>query len=450
MPGPKLFFHLWNREIEQSLLNSNVLDKFTLIKSNHPQNTLQQLVLSNPDLAMIELNSFNQQDYQQLIKCAHSGKLILMLLSNGVPNLLIDKAMLNGVSYHFRAPYHLDIIEETLRDVYQQFARPLVNNQQSKASELDQFGLLLGSSEPMRKLYRNIRKVAATEASVFISGESGSGKELVANTIHLTSSRSNGPFIAINCGALSPELVDSELFGHIKGAFTGAYRDHRGVFEQANEGTLFLDEITEMPREHQVKLLRILESGEYRRVGSGKVNISDVRILAATNRDPISAINNQFLREDLYFRLSQFPIHVPSLKERMTDIAGLAKHFLAYRNANNGQHKYLSNTVVESLVQYSWPGNVRELKHAIERAFILADDVILPEHIILQRLAASYEESQEVNIPLGMPIEQLIKLAIEKNLAENLGNKSITAQKLGISVKTLYNKLEKYQSSKAI
>ncbi|WP_438862864.1 sigma-54 interaction domain-containing protein [Neptunicella sp.] len=447
MPRPRLFFHLHQNAIEQSILASSIAKKYLLAKSDHSDSWIEQLKVVQADVALIEVASFTQKDYQCLLDCQALNQTEVILLSNGEPNDFIDNAMFKGISYHFRSPYELSIIEETIADLYEDLTDSYANTQKIETSELNQFGLLVGSSKPMRKLYRTIRKVAITSSSVLLIGESGAGKELVANTIHLASHRSQGPFLAINCGALSPELVDSELFGHVKGSFTGAHRDHQGVFEQARGGTLLLDEITEMPLEHQVKLLRVLEAGEFRPVGSSKMIESDVRIIAATNRDPAEAIAGQFIREDLYFRLSQFPISVPSLRERGGDIVGLAKHFLAYRNAKENHVKQVADTALNRLASYHWPGNVRELKHVIERAYILADEIILPEHLILEDVVDSHGAHVNADIPTGMPLHEIEQIAIENTLEENNGNKSDTAEQLGISVKTLYNKLEKYQDS---
>ncbi|WP_416306059.1 sigma-54 interaction domain-containing protein [Neptunicella sp. SCSIO 80796] len=447
MPRPRLFFHLHQTAIEQAILNSGVAKKYMLAKSNQSESWIEQLASVDADVALIEIGSFTEQEYIRLINSNELHSVELILLSDGEPNEYIDNAMLKGVGYHFRTPYDISIIEETIGDIFEDLSATSPNTQKIETSELDQFGLLVGSSRTMRKLYRTIRKVAATSSSVLLIGESGAGKELVANTIHLASERSEGPFLAINCGALSPELVDSELFGHVKGSFTGAHRDHQGVFEQARGGTLLLDEITEMPIEHQVKLLRVLETGEFRPVGGSKVIASDVRIIAATNRDPAEAIANNFIREDLYFRLSQFPINVPPLRDRGDDIVGLAKHFLAYRNAKDNQTKQVSETALNVLAQHRWPGNVRELKHVIERAYILSDEVILPEHLILDQVTDCEIAQTDAAIPAGMPLQEMERIAIEKTLNDNLGNKSDTAEQLGISVKTLYNKLEKYQDS---
>ncbi|MGO3799759.1 MAG: sigma 54-interacting transcriptional regulator, partial [Vibrio casei] len=217
-----------------------------------------------------------------------------------------------------------------------------------------------------------------------------------------------------------------------------------GVFKQAEGGTLFLDEITEMPIEHQVKLLRVLETGEYRPVGSNSVNMANTRIIAATNRDPQVAIEEQYLREDLYFRLAHFPIQVPPLRERDGDIVSLAKHFIAHRNANETASKTILNSAIKKIAAHNWPGNVRELKHSIERAFILADDIIKEEHLIFDTPPLETGTTMEEMIPAGVPLEEIEKAAIINTLEENLGNKTETAQDLGISVKTLYNKLDKY------
>ncbi|MBU2115470.1 MAG: sigma 54-interacting transcriptional regulator, partial [Gammaproteobacteria bacterium] len=214
---------------------------------------------------------------------------------------------------------------------------------------------------------------------------------------------------------------------------------------QAQGGSLFLDEITEMPLEQQVKLLRVLESGEYRPVGSEKVCQANVRIIAATNRDPQQAIADGVLREDLYFRLAQFPMQVPPLRERADDIIGLAHHFLAYRNAKEQLQKQLSAEAEQLIASHSWPGNVRELKHAIERAYILADKLLQPEHLLLETPPEPSAESNLSDVPSGVPLQQIEKAAILNTLAQNDGNKTDTAEQLGISVKTLYNKLEKYQ-----
>lgn len=445
MDQPNLFLHLVDSEIRQAFRNLPALKRFRVLDS-HQADWISQLAQQPCPVAVVEADNFDAMALKQL----SSGPLIadvnFVFISSGAPNPHLDRIMQLSASYHYRKPLRFDVLEETLHDLLQQLSGRHDGQVHPLQSNLNQFGLLLGSSPIMRKLYRTIRKVAPTEANVLLIGESGTGKELVSQTIHLASPRKGKPFIAINCGTLSPELAESELFGHARGAFTGAHRDHPGVFEQAAGGTLFLDEITEMSLEHQVKLLRVLESCEYRPVGSSTIRQADVRVIAATNRDPLQAIVNEELREDLYFRLAHFPIQVPALRERGDDVIGLARHFLAYRNAQEKQHKNISPEAVELIARYRWPGNVRELKHAIERAYVLADQWLRPEHFNLKGSC----KASRLNIPAGVKLETLEREAIINTLLENNGNKTDSADQLGISVKTLYNKLDKYQRESGI
>ncbi|WP_215398754.1 sigma-54 interaction domain-containing protein [Rheinheimera oceanensis] len=446
MTQPRLFLHVQDSGLATQLLQSPAVRRFVVVRSSDSAPWSEQLQQQPCELAFIQADKHSQADYQRLLNSKLLTEIDFIVVSDGSPDPVLDQMMRSGAGYHFRQPLDMACILDILQDFYEQLS---TSRQQAKASAsaLDQFGLLVGSSRSMLKLYRTLRKVAVTEANVLITGESGAGKELVANTLHLASYRAEQPFVAVNCGALSPELVDSELFGHNKGAFTGALREHKGVFTQAEGGTLFLDEITEMPLDQQVKLLRVLESGEYRPVGSDKVCQANVRIVAATNRDPQQAIAEGALREDLYFRLAQFPVHVPPLRDRGDDICGLAQHFLAYRNAKEQQQKELAAETLHLIAQHTWPGNVRELKHAIERAYILADKQILPEHLLLETLTDDSDEQCLTEVPCGVSLEELEKAAILNTLEQNAGNKTDTAQQLGISVKTLYNKLEKYQQT---
>ena len=267
-----------------------------------------------PDIAIIETNQFSQDEYDVLAENKFFPNTDFLFLSDGMPNELLDKAVLKCAAYHYRTPIDVTHIHELIEEFYDESQLNNVTSHVVKSSNLDQFGLLYGSSRVMKKLYRSVRKVAAFDTSVLIVGESGVGKELVAHTLHNASERAENPFIAVNCGALSQELASSDLFGHIKGAFTGAHNAREGYFTQAKGGTLFLDEVTEMPEELQVQLLRVLETGDYSPVGSNKVLHADVRIIAATNRDLADAVADGIFREDLYFRLSQFLLHVPPLR----------------------------------------------------------------------------------------------------------------------------------------
>jgi len=309
-------------------------------------------------------------------------------------------------------------------------------------------GLVRGTSPAMHRVYEMIERVAPTEASVLIVGESGSGKELVAQTIHQVSKRRRGAFVAVNCGAIPASLVEAELFGHEKGAFTGAARTHRGYFERAAGGTLFLDEVTEMSPDAQVRLLRVLETGKYWRVGGDTELRADVRVVAATNRDPSAAVAEGRLREDLMYRLAVFPISLPPLRNRGADVELLAAHFLAALNDEAGTSKTLSRRSLDVLRAHPWPGNVRELKNCVQRAFILADSQVELEHM-LPAAPGDVEDPSRLVFPLGTPLAAMEKRTILATLAHCQGNKRRAAQVLGVSLKTLYNRLNDYASEGA-
>jgi DNA-binding NtrC family response regulator len=316
----------------------------------------------------------------------------------------------------------------------------------ASAPALGRFGRLYGSSTVMHEVYRMIEKVAPTEATVFITGESGCGKELVARTIHERSPRAHGAFVAINCGAIPQNLIEAELFGHERGAFTGANRQHRGCFERAEGGTLFLDEITEMPPEMQVRLLRVLEMGRFVRVGGDGEIRTNVRVLTATNRDALDAVRDGRLREDLMYRLAVFPIALPPLREREGDTELLAEHFLQSLNVESSASKRFSRAALTTIRAYHWPGNVRELKNAVHRAFIMAEDVV---ELDLAGLACPAVEGECLRVPVGTSLAEMERQAIFATLDHCRGNKRRAAEMLGVSLKTLYNRLTAYQAEGA-
>jgi DNA-binding NtrC family response regulator len=316
----------------------------------------------------------------------------------------------------------------------------------ASAPALGRFGRLYGSSPVMQEVYRMIEKVAPTEATVFITGESGCGKELVARTIHERSPRAHGAFVAINCGAIPANLIEAELFGHERGAFTGANRQHRGCFERAEGGTLFLDEITEMAPEMQVRLLRVLETGRFMRVGGDGEIKTNVRVLTATNRDALDAVRDGRLREDLMYRLAVFPIALPPLREREGDTELLAEHFLQKLNVEGGTSKRFSRAALTTIRAYHWPGNVRELKNAVHRAFIMAEDLV---ELDLAGLACPAVEGECLRVPVGTSLAEMERQAIFATLDHCRGNKRRAAEMLGVSLKTLYNRLTAYQAEGA-
>jgi DNA-binding NtrC family response regulator len=310
---------------------------------------------------------------------------------------------------------------------------------------MGRFGLMLGNSAAMQEVYDHIGRVAPTAASVLLVGESGTGKEVAAQTLHELSLRRKHAFLAVNCGAISPNLIESEMFGHERGSFTGADRQHKGYFERASGGTLFLDEITEMPIELQVKLLRVLETGVFMRVGTTKEIETDVRLIAATNRDPEEAVLEGKLRLDLYHRLNVFPITLPPLRERGKDVELLAQSFLDELNAQNGTRKQFPPAVREMLLSYPWPGNVRELKNYVQRAFIMASpDSDSTAAVPLQISLSKPSSGTAVTIPFGTSLAEADRQLILATLEQCGGVKTRAAEILGISLKTLYNRLVEY------
>jgi len=329
------------------------------------------------------------------------------------------------------------------------------------------FGHLIGETSGMQAVFQQIARVAGTAVTVFIHGESGTGKELVARAVHDLSRRRDQPFLAVNCGALSPHLIESEIFGHERGSFTGAERQHQGFFERAHGGTLFLDEVTEMPLELQVKLLRVLESGTFMRVGSTELQQTDVRIIAATNRDVIAAVARGAMRDDLLYRLNVFPIALPPLRERRSDIPLLAKNFLQdlERQENSARHHFTPQAL-DRLSAYDWPGNVRELYNVIQRAWVMATDgeitdewlpaitVPLPSSDVqnagartgkLEGTPTNGKVSPQLVVDVGTPLAHIEREVILATFEHCGRHKERTAAVLGISMKTLYNRLKEYR-----
>jgi two-component system response regulator AtoC len=353
-------------------------------------------------------------------------------------------ALRAGASDYLVKPADLERVQAVLRHAKKTSAlQQEIGVLREELRRLGRFGRILGGSPRMQVLYDQLTRVAPTSATVMLIGESGTGKELAAATIHELSRRREAPFLPLNCGAVAPQLIESELFGHERGSFTGADRQHKGFFERANGGTIFLDEITEMPMELQVKLLRVLETGTVVRVGGTQPIPSEVRVICATNRDPEKAIIDGKLREDLYHRLNVFPIRLPPLRERDTDLEQLAQYFLDELNRVEGTHKSFSRDALVRLYQHSWPGNVRELKNYVQRNFIMADDVIECEMVIAEPVPKS-DDGTTITIRVGTPLEEVERRVTMATLAYCGHVKRKAAEILGVSLKTLYNRLETY------
>jgi DNA-binding NtrC family response regulator len=320
-----------------------------------------------------------------------------------------------------------------------------------KLRDVGVFGSLVGSSKKMQEIFGLIEMVAPSSASVLITGESGTGKELVARTVHEMSPRKNKPFVAINCAAVPETLIESEIFGHEKGAFTGAMERRAGCFELAEEGTLLLDEIGEMPIATQAKLLRVLEDRKLRRLGSKMETEIDVRVIAATNRIPEQAVASGQLRGDLYYRLNVFNIQMPALREHKEDIPALAESLLNDMNTKHGrQVSGLSDEVLQMFTAYNWPGNVREMRNTLERAVIVCQGPVVekkhlpPNFGAGMPVALAVDEPGTVRLGVGTTVEEAERQLIMKTLDATHNNKTKAAEILGISLKTLHNKLKEY------
>ena len=312
-------------------------------------------------------------------------------------------------------------------------------------------GVVVSRSAVMRRVMELVERVAPSSASVLVTGESGSGKDFVAQRLHEQSGRAQAPFIAVNCPAIPEALLESELFGHERGAFTGATSERAGLFEHAGNGTLLLDEITEMATGLQAKLLRVLETRRFRRVGGREERLADFRVVAATNRDPDAAVRQGRLREDLYYRLNVFHVAMPALRERKEDIAPLAARFIAsFAEQNKRSVEGLSNEALLALEGYDWPGNVRELRNAIERAVVLArgDVIELPD--LPQRIARPVVVIERSRSGAVEPLHEVERRAILGALRSFSHNKTHAARALGISLKTLHNKLKRYASGEVV
>ena len=342
----------------------------------------------------------------------------------------------------------------------------------ARPGRLQRLGALYGGCAAMQRLFQTIERLGPSDVTVMVLGESGSGKELVAQAIHQLSARSRKAFVAVNCGALPENLIESELFGHERGSFTGAARTHRGCFERADGGTLFLDEVTEMPVDMQVRLLRVLETGRFCRVGGDQEIAASVRVIAASNRDLGQAVAEGRLREDLMYRLCVIPLPIPPLRDREADALMLAEMFLADLNDAHGTDKTFTHQARGRIASFSWPGNVRELKNVIHRGYVLSDDQVdvdVPDssqELIVTRQAspmitvpsmpsinsastvrAPSGGVKDVTIRVGTSLDDAERALIMATLDSVAGSKAKAAQVLGISLKTLYNRLHAYRSN---
>lgn len=372
---------------------------------------------------------------------------VIIITAFGTIDLAV-KAMKSGAHDYITKPFNREALLLTVAKALE-FRGLAAENRRMKSELADRadFRTIVGTSQKMERVFEIVRKVADTEAAVLITGESGTGKELVARSIHANSGRRNGPFIAINCSAIPRDLLESELFGHVKGAFTGAIKDKTGKFQLADGGTIFLDEVGDLPVELQPKLLRVLQEKIVEPVGGTKPQKLDVRVVSATNLDIDKAMADGTFREDLYYRLAVIPIHLPSLRERSDDITLLIKYFCKKHGA---EQVNFDKEVIDVLTAYSWPGNVRELENLVERLLIMRNGDTITSHDLPERIQnrTIHKNGQIINLPAdGYSLEQLEREVVLSALERNAWNQTAAAKFLRIPRHTLIYRMEKYAIS---
>jgi DNA-binding NtrC family response regulator len=457
-------------------------ERFTVAVAHTLRDARRQISLQQPDIVLLDLRLPDGNGLDLLADAQLLADSEVVLCTGHASMETSIQALRLGAADYLVKPINL----KQLQGVLSRITKPAVLKAEvedltANLVQSGHFGPLWGQSAAMQRVYEQISRVAGTSVAVFITGESGTGKELVAQAVHDLSRRRKKPFLAVNCGAISPNLIESEIFGHEKGSFTGAERQHQGFFERASGGTLFLDEITEMPLDLQVKLLRVLETGRFMRVGSTVGQEADVRIIAATNRVPHQAVATGKLREDLLYRLNVFPLALPPLRDRLSDVGLLARHFLAGIGEQEGPVRHFTPAALAQLATYRWPGNVRELRNAVQRAYVMAtgesiDNSWLPRvdeagaaHVGSSPPAGAAQSAlaapsapaaapawapaanptwpaaaASITLPIGTSMAQAERLLMLATLRHFNHRKERTAATLGISLKTLYNRLKEY------
>jgi len=388
-----------------------------------------------------------KMDGLQLLKASKLVKPeveVILITAHGTIEKAVG-AMKDGAYDFITKPFKKIVIVNMIKKALEKQALVVENrylHEQLAHSGHDKQSDIIGQSDVMSDVIKLAEQVAPSQASVLIQGENGTGKESIASLIHRIGARSDKPFIKVSCAALPDTLLESELFGYEKGAFTGAVSQKEGRFELANEGTLFLDEIGEITPSIQVKLLRVLQEGEFERLGGTKVLRSNVRIISATNVNLENAIKQKRFREDLYYRLNVITMNMPPLRERREDIPLLISHFLKiYQEKNNKVVDGISEDVLDILTDYQWPGNVREIKNIIERAVVLTQDRIITQKDLPENISKKKAEERKLTIPFGMPLREIEKKIIIETLRRSKGDKEITANLLGITPRTIYRKM---------
>lgn len=422
------------------------LEGFEVLQAKDCASALSVLQQNDVDVALcdVKLPDGNGVDFVKRLKETYPSLEVILLTAYGnIPDGV--QAIKHGAfDYITKGDDNNKIIPLLYKALEKAALAKRVLQLEKQLGDKQSFANIIGTSKGIRNAIAMAQKVAVTDASVLLTGETGTGKEVFAQAIHHASLRSKKHFVAVNCSAFSKELLESEMFGHVAGAFTGANKDQKGLFEEANHGTIFLDEIGEMSLELQAKLLRVLETGEFLRVGETKPTKVDVRIIAATHRDLHSEIEQHFFREDLFYRISTFEIQLPPLRERVGDIESMARYFIdVYSSRTNKRISRVSPTFFQVLEQHPWRGNIRELKNIIERSVILSEGELTEAHLPqdLQRAAGKADARKNLS---AFELASAEKIHIQKVLNYTHGNKTKTAELLGIALTTLYRKIAEY------
>ena len=419
------------------LTASNGIEALNCVRDEDPDMVISDIRM--PDMDGMQLLDELSKRYPQIP--------VVMVTAHGTIEAAVEAIKMGAKDYILK-PLRLDEILAKVETISQ--LRSLAKENEYLRSRLQsRFNVknIIGKSEKINDLFKLIQDVAPTNTTVLIQGENGTGKELIANAIHFNSPNAKKPFIKLNCGVLAENLLESELFGHVKGAFTGAIKDKIGRFELANGGTLFLDEIGDISLNMQVKLLRVLQEGEFERVGGTETLKVDVRIIAATNRNLEERIHKQEFRQDLYYRLNVIPLNVPPLRERKDDIKLLVKYFLEkFQEVHSKKIERIEDDAIIALEAYDWPGNIRELENYIERSIVLNKTGIVTKADFPQAIAQSQKTVVEYDEMAGLngAVEQFERHLIQSELSRNQGNKAKTASSFKINRSTFMSKLKKY------
>ena len=427
------------------------LEGFDVVQAGDCKSGLKKLEQNSIDVVLcdVKLPDGNGVDLTAIIKQkAPQAEVILLTAYGNIPDGV--QAIKNGAfDYIVKGDDNNKIIPLIHRAIEKSSLTQRIVQLEAQLETKFSFEGIIGTSKSVLHAIELAKKVAPIDTTVLLTGETGTGKEVFANAIHQSGTRKNKSFVAINCSAFSHDLLESEMFGHAAGAFTGALKDKKGLFEEANNGTIFLDEVGEMPIDLQAKLLRVIENGEYIKVGESKVTKVNVRIIAATNRNLAREIEAGHFRQDLYYRLSIFQIELPSLRQRVPDIEPLAKHFLtAFNLKTNKRITALSAEFVQLLKLHNWPGNIRELKNVIERSVILENGATLTPASLpfeMQQLAEPDTATGETKVLSAFSLASAEKIHIQKVMNHTNGNKTETARLLNIALTTLYRKLDEYK-----